>query len=235
MNCNDRSDLSSRYSLGELDEARAADFADHLKRCPACASDQELDAQLHRAVIAESVNAGRVDGEIRTRIARAAHLRRLWVKAGIAAAVVIGLLIYRYRPAPDSIYAAAAQDHQREVVDHQRRTWISSAPEISALAARQGLSTSDVDAISEPGYHVDRAKLCRLNGRIFLHLVYSGGPREFSVFLRPPDHPRIAPVQIEGIGNECVATFETVHVTGLVVTAGSTDAAVIAQTAARVL
>ena len=37
------------------------------------------------------------------------------------------------------------------------------------------------------GYHMEHAKLCRLNGRIFLHVVYSDGSREFSLFLRQPD------------------------------------------------
>ena len=234
MNCNDRSDLASRYFSGELDAARAAEFAEHLKACASCARDQEVDTQL-RKLSAEPLDTAPLDREIRSRIARNAQMRRMWIKVGIAAAFVIGILVYRYRSAPESIYAAAAQDHQREVVEHQRRAWISNRSEIDTLAARQGISAAEIAAISEPGYHLDHAKLCRLNGRVYLHLVYSGGARDFSVFLRPPDSPRIERVEIEGVGNECVATFETPHVTALVVTAGSTEAAVIAQAAARVL
>lgn len=235
MNCHDRSDLAPRYFSGELDPVRATEFAGHLKTCASCARDQELDAQLRRSVGAEPVDTAALDREVRGRILRRTQMRRMWIKAGIAAVFVVGILIYRYRPTPESLYAAAAQDHQREVVDHQRRTWISNSAEIDALAARQGISPAEVAAISEPGYHLNRAKLCRLNGRVFLHLVYSGGERDFSVFLRPPDSPHVARVEIEGVGNECVAKFETVHVTALVVTAGSTDAAAIAQSAARVL
>jgi anti-sigma factor RsiW len=233
MNCNDVSELSALYGAGELDAERAAAVAGHLDRCPDCASDVELDARLRRAVLAEPVDTAGADLAIRHRIGRDTRWRRMSIAAGIAAVLVVGVVVYRAGARSSAVYAAAAQDHRREVVDHERRTWFSQPEQMNALAARQGISAGAPAAIA--GYHVEHAKLCRLNGRIFLHVVYSDGSREFSLFLRQPDAGHSSSIRVAGSGGEQVATFETAHVSAMIVTDHASDAAEFARIAAAAL
>jgi len=41
-----------------------------------------------------------------------------------------------------------------------------------------------VAKVAPQGYELNRARLCMLDGRVYLHLVYAGNAGEFSVFLR---------------------------------------------------
>jgi anti-sigma factor RsiW len=235
MNCNDVLDLSPQYRAGELDAERAAAVAAHLNACPDCARDVELDARLRRVVLAEPVDTAAADVAIRRRLNREIRLRRVSFAAGIAALLLVGLGLMMYRAGTGSktIYAAAAQDHRREVIEHERRAWVSQPERWDALAARQGISPSAPSAIA--GYHVEHAKLCRLNGRIFLHVVYSDGSREFSLFLHQPDSQRLTPVHVASSGGEQVAAFETAHVSAMIVADRATDAAEFARIAAAAL
>jgi anti-sigma factor RsiW len=237
MNCNDAIELSPLYLSGELDAARAAELAAHLDTCPDCARALELDARLRRAVLAEPVDAARTDLEVRRRIGQHQRWHRVSIAAGIAAMLAVGVVVYprvyHVVTRDSAVYAAAAQDHRREVVDHERRTWISQPDQVDALAARQGISAPPPASIA--GFHLEHGKLCRLNGRIFLHLVYADASREFSVFLRQPDSPDVSAGRVANVGNECVAGFKTPRTAGLVVTTETRDAAEIARTAAAAL
>lgn len=236
MNCNDVVELSPLYLSGELDPARTAVFAAHLNSCPDCTRDFELDAHLRRAVLAEPVDTSAADLAIRHGLARDLRMRRIWVAAGVAAMLVAGTFIVRVvdrsRAEANLVCAAAAQDHLREVLNHEPRTWASQPEKVGALAARIQMSESAPAAIE--GYRLEHAKLCRLNGRIFLHAVYSNGSHEFSLFLRQPDsHP--SSVRVTGSGGEEVAAFETSHVAGMIVTDHASEAAHLAQSAAAAL
>ncbi len=233
MNCNDVLELSPLYRSGELDAERAAAVAAHLDGCPDCARDVELDARLRRVVLAEPVDTASADLAVRRRIARETRLRRVSIAVGLAAMLIVALFIYRGRTASDTVYAAAARDHRREVVDHERRPWVSQPDQMDSLASRQGISESAPAAIA--GYRVQHAKLCRLNGRIFLHVVYSDGSREISLFLRQPDSTQVVPVHVAGTGGQQVASFETAHVSAMIVTDRASDAADLARIAAAAL
>jgi anti-sigma factor RsiW len=235
MNCQESTELSPRYLSRELDPARAAAFATHVGACPDCARAVELDARLRQAVLAEPLDAmdtTACDLRIRGAIARQARLRRMSMAVGIAATVILGAILYRAATYVAPVCADAAEDHRQEVVGHERRKWVAQPEQVSALASRLGMSESAPAAID--GYRLEHAKLCRLDGRIFLHAVYSDGSREFSLFLRQPDsHP--SPVRITSSGGEQVAAFETAHVTAMIVADRSADAAEFARSAAAAL
>src|SRR5690349_4765987 len=73
----------------------------------------------------------------------------------------------------------AVRDHRIEVIESSPRRWLDNPAALQALAAKQGLP------VPKPaGYQLERGKLCRLQGRIFLHLVYSDGSHEASLYLR---------------------------------------------------
>jgi len=253
VNCNDLGRLAPLYITGELDEWQAAEFDEHLRSCPACLRELELqsrlDARLREVVLAEESNAARVDSRVRQLIAAESERQippqhaprsRRWASAAIAiaaAAIVLAAVGYRTLVGTSvaRVYADAAWDHGVEVVDRQPRPWLTDPAQIAELAEKQGISPSAVTALDSGGYRLERGKLCFLDHRIFLHLVYSDDVREFSVYLRPRDAKALTasvreisngePLCTSDLGNEHVASVETPQLTALVVTNQSSDAA----------
>jgi hypothetical protein len=150
--------------------------------------------------------------------------------AGLAAALLLAVFLMRARP----VYAAAARDHRIEIVELQPRKWLTDRAAIAAMAQREGVPDSAIDRIEPAGYRLARAKLCFLDGRIFLHLVYASDAGRLSVFLRPAD--RIEAVHAERHGAEYAAGFQDRKVNAVFVTEQSGDAVVrFARSAAAVI
>jgi len=253
MTCSEVARLAPLYITGELDPRQAAEFDAHLRTCPACMRELQrqsrLDGFLREIVLSEEGNAARVDRRVRELIAAEADGQplpqlqprsRRWAAAAIgiaAAAVLLAAVGYRTLMGQQvaGVYAAAARDHGIEVVEHQPRPWLTDPAQIAALAERQGIAASAVTALASGGYHLVRGKLCFLDHRIFLHLVFSDGAREFSVYLRRRDATALAgpvreiangrPLCTSDVDNEHVASVETARLTALVVTDRSSDAA----------
>ncbi|HEV2387132.1 MAG TPA: zf-HC2 domain-containing protein [Candidatus Acidoferrales bacterium] len=250
MNCRETTALSPLYHSGELDARNAATFTAHLQACPACAREIQrqslLDSQLRKALLAEDLPTDAIERRVLDRIAAAAApqaaarpaLFQRWALAGMAAAAVllaaVGYLgLLARRPAP--VYADAVQDHQDEVVDHQPRKWRFDLPAIEALAVRELVPPADVLALAAHGYRLQRGKICRLDGQLYLHLVYDNGANQISVFLRQrnpsplPGRPRAVanglPLFTAHMGREHVAGFNTSRLTALVVTTQSNESA----------
>ena len=249
MNCEDVSMQTPLFLAGDLDPVRMELFSAHLNSCPGCACElgrqAAFDASLRTGILAENVDTSRIDGYIQRQIAPQAPSRnpRRWLVAatGLAALVlasVIGIWAFAFRTKP--VYAAAARDHRWEIVDGQPRRWLTSRAAIAALAARQGVPDSLIATIAPPGYRLVEGKLCRLDGRIFLHLVYANGLANFSVFLRRPDGKGPAGTNREVLvatqGAEHIAGFDDAQLSALIVTEQSGNAALaIARSAAAVL
>ena len=234
MNCSDIHELAPLYVCGELDAAHAADFDVHLKQCPSCLHEIEaqsrLDARLRQALLAEDVDVVRVNRRIRERMAQETVEPSVvsveprgnrWLKAalGIAAAFVLAVAGYFSFPGRFArVYADAAQDHQMEVVDHGPRHWTTDPTELAALEQRLGISLQVPEQLAG-GYHLEHGKICRLDGQLYLHLVYTDGTSEFSLFLRPRDGERLTGrisgssngrlLRASDSGNEHLAAFAT--------------------------
>jgi hypothetical protein len=108
------------------------------------------------------------------------------------------------------------------------------------LAEHNGLPPPLIEKLAPVGYHLEHAKLCRLDGSVFLHLVYVQGTNEFSTYLKPlaAGPPAGAPKVVHQIdsGHEHIAFFQTSQLTAIFVTDQSSDAALtLARSAARVL
>jgi hypothetical protein len=202
--------------------------------------DELMDAQLRAAMLAEPMDTTALDSNIRKQIAAEENRRSIQRGKWIAAAAFAALLAiavggYWFFPnrGAAAMCADAARDHRVEVKEHQRRTWLTDAGAIGALAARRGLSAPKAEAMAPMGYRLERGKLCRLGGRVFLHLVYSNGVREFSLYLRdslPSEEflgtPRRAMAGLNlDLGAEHVAQVPSARFTALVVTDESQDAA----------
>jgi anti-sigma factor RsiW len=216
MNCAAIATLVPLYHSGELDAARAAAVGAHLKFCAACARDieqqREMDARLRSALLAGESDSSTLTPRIRRRIAADEAKRRVLTGGLVAASALVTATFLLYRsfigsPAP-RVFAAAAEDHRREVVERQAKKWRSAADEIESLARRQALPANAIPALAAAGYRLDRARLCRLDGNVFLHLVYTDGAREMSVFLRPQKGDA-TPLRATDLGPEHVVAVQS--------------------------
>lgn len=245
MTCQDIADLQPLYLSGELaseaDPSRAAAFGAHLAACEACAMEvrrqAEIDRSLRDGVRAEQVETAGIDRRIRSQVAASRRPRAMvWIAAAaaIAAIVVLGVFASHVLLMTPStpLCNDAALDHSEEVVHGALRAWRTTVPQIQVLADRPGVS---VPLAAPPGYHLERGKLCRLEGHVYLHLVYSNGAQEFSLFLRhrgaefPPGSAKeIAngrPLYTAERGREHVAFLQTDRLTAMIVTDQSSQAA----------
>ncbi len=242
MKCPEIAELSSLYLSGELDAPSAREFEDHLRACTACGRELEehkiLDHALRAAILSGEVDTTGVDDQVRQQIAfpqapavqpnrfLASKVRRL-ATAGVAASLALAFLAYRvaFRPPIAIVYSDAARHHEH-LVDH--RQWISGQAPLAQLAQQGGMEASVLMSLAPAGYRLEHGKLCRLDGRPFLHLVYTNGANEVSVFLRPWDDPEPSQGTAMGtvnnsvlytvdIGPEHLSFFQTRQLTAVVV------------------
>ena len=144
--------------------------------------DRELRDEWNRA----PVDTEGLRVAIRSRIGRRRRVSRS--VAAVVAAVLLALAGYRLTR-PPQMFVDAARDHRAEVVEKAPRRWRGSDNAAPAVA----------------GYSLVRAKICRLDGRRILHLVYTDGRTEYSLYLTPPGAR--APVGEIRQGGEVVEGF----------------------------
>lgn len=252
MNCREALQVAPLHAAGDLDAVTAAAYTAHLETCPDCPQKIERDAyfaaRLREIVLSEDVDAEAVNRRVRLQIAAESGKRvpaseprrsRRWVSvaAGIAAALLLFALGYRDllgRHIP-AVYAAAATDHRLEVVEQARRTWFDNPAQIEALAQQEGVPMQAVVALASGAYHFEHARLCYLDGRIYLHLVFSSDGHELSVYLRQREAQSLPgrareidngrALHAADAGHEHVASFQTDQLTAMVVSDQSADAA----------
>ncbi|HET9399759.1 MAG TPA: zf-HC2 domain-containing protein [Candidatus Acidoferrales bacterium] len=250
MNCTDIAELSPLYSTHELDMPRMAAFRAHLAECADCArliQEQEaLDLQLREAVLAEPANTQPIEARVMRAISEEPAPARprvsLWRLASFAAAAaVLVATIFIYRAIPHGplprVFADAAEDHRDEVIQRQPRRWLTDQERISELAARRGVSATLLTSLAPAGYHLDRARVCSLNGRSYLHVVYSAadGAQEYSAFLRKRDGENLPgrarttvagkQIHVATDGKDHVAAVQSSQLTAFIVTDLPGDAA----------
>jgi anti-sigma factor RsiW len=243
MNCSDISGIAPLYLSGELDAARAETFSAHLGNCADCRRElgqqSAFDELLRNSVLAEPVDSSLVEQRVRQSIHAEHRSSRGWLVAvaAIAAMLLVALVGYRlmFPPRTQPIYAAAARDHRLEIVDRQPRKWVTDRASMEGLARRQGLPASVVSAFIPAGYHLAQGKLCLLDGRVFLHLVYTDESGSFSLFLRRPDDAgTTSGIQTETFAGEHVAGFQRDQLSALIVSEDN-NALPLARSAALVL
>jgi hypothetical protein len=174
-------------------------------------TDDELDQRVRASILAEEVDASRVAASVRNQIRKP---RRVALLALAAAAASIALAAFLWPQIP-SVCAAAARDHEREIVNGEPRRWLTDLSAIDSLAEKQGVPASAIAALGTTGYRLERGRLCFLKKQIFLHLVYTKGGSQYSVYLRSPSGEPSFSGSVRGGGN--LAYFETNHVTAVFV------------------
>jgi len=238
MNCEEVRELAPLYVPGELDAARTRAVRGHLDVCGECRqeieSQIELDNRLRNELLCAPLDSSAVEQRVREAVARRPQprfSRRLRIAVGIAAMLVLaaaGLFALRgrFRSQPVEICSDAARDHLREIVRQEPRRWTSDRSGIDALSEHLGLAPAAVSRFTVPGYQLERGKLCRLDGHVFLHLVYSNGVREFSLFLQPvlDSHPA-GDLYAADFGDEHAASIQSSQARAVIVTSESNAAA----------
>lgn len=218
MNCREIEEFAPLYLSGELEEDRRALFRAHLAQCRRCAAEMDqhaaLDARLRDALL-ELPDAARVERSVQGRVVR----QRVWRFAAVAAAAVLVVAFgYRMLRPVSRLYTDAALDHRLEVTEQQPRRWRSDPVEIEKLAARYQLS--NVAALAPQGYRLEHAKMCGIDGKAALHLVYTNGSREVSVYVRARSGANRNLHEVR-LGPEELVEFQTDRLEAVVVTAGS--------------
>jgi anti-sigma factor RsiW len=219
MNCADIEELAPLYLSGELEESQRTLFRAHLAQCRICASETDrqmaLDARLRHAVSTELPDASVVARSVRGRI----RAERTWRLAAVAAAVLLAAFLgYRVLRPVSRLYIDAALDHRLEVMEHQPRRWRSDPAEIQKLAGRFELP--NVGALAPAGYRLEHAKMCGIDGKPALHLVYTNGREELSFYIRARTGGDKA-LQAVTVGSEHLASFQTDRLEAIVATGGS--------------
>lgn len=226
MTCRDIAEFAPLYLSGDLEQDQRALFDAHLAQCRNCAAQMDrqlaMDARL-RDAISVLPNVTAIQQAVRARIA-AERSRRWTLAAAVAASILLTVVVsYRIlRPTPPArLFTDAAQDHHLEVVEHQPRRWRTDPAEIDRLAARYDLQ-GVVTTLAPSGYHLEHAKMCGLDGKPALHLVYTNGIQEFSVFVqRQEANVKDKTVHALNVGPERLASFQTARFETIVATDGS--------------
>jgi anti-sigma factor RsiW len=235
MNCRDIEEFAPLYLSGELEENQRGLFRAHLAECRNCATEMDrqiaLDTNLRQSA-EELPDATAIQRSIRGRIGR----ERAWRFAAVAAVALFAAALgsWALRPAsPGRLYADAALDHRLEVVEHQPRHWRTDPAEIEKLAARFNLP--DVAALAPQGYRLEHAKMCGIDGKAALHLVFTNGRQDFSVYIRTRNGGDKILREVN-VGAEHLAAFQTDRLEAVVATAESSEECrQFAQFASRVL
>jgi len=246
MNCGDVNELAPLWHSGELDAARQRTFDAHIAECPDCAAEIREqwtgDARLREAIAAEPADTRELEHRVKRGIAR--ERMRRWLVPGMAAAAVLAAVVLISRGAGHApatpavlspVLADAARDHTVEVINQSPRRWKTEPADIAALETSQGISDNDVRALESTGYRLQRAKVCRLGGTPYMHLVYARAGREFSVYMKARG-TSAAPETASTSGNLELASFARGRVQAVIVTdAPHGECAKFAQEAEAVL
>jgi anti-sigma factor RsiW len=225
MNCKEIGELAPLHLSGELEGDQRDLFHQHLATCWICTRAMEqqaaLDSRLRDVVSCEPSDTTRIERSVRSQI-HAARVRHWSIAAAAAAILIAAVLGYRSLRlgSAERLYADAALDHRLEVMEHQPRRWRSDPAELAKLEERYEISS--VNSLAPAGYHLEHAKMCGLAGQPALHLVYTNGVQEFSVFVRR----RVGIVKAlrtVTIGTEQLAAFETHRFEAVVATNASSE------------
>jgi hypothetical protein len=207
MNCNEVREIIQLYLDDELDSRDTLNVQKHLESCSACshvldmfleqdrllrqeARAQNVDSHLLRERILDGIRgqAKQPLGRFSTRAAWNAP--RAWKRVAAIAVLAIGagLLLSRAGLLPgvaENVYAAVASDHADHCSIDSKLGGITERDELDRLSRAYGKldRTPDLSAFRY-GNPVGRA--CKVNGTLFLHLVYYNPDRQpLSIFLRP--------------------------------------------------
>jgi anti-sigma factor RsiW len=197
MNCSYYEQVSNAYLTGEID---GPEWRKHLSECPACAAklreESDFDLLVRHAVNEERVQTRQIEAHVRAAIRGSSPWNRpgfVMLRYAAAATVALATLLiatFGYangRMEQNAICIDAAEDHQEEIIGKARRKWRTEAKEVAALSQKITGDPWVAQHLAPAGYSLVGARTCILHGKRYLHLNYSDGSHEVSLFVRPQD------------------------------------------------
>lgn len=203
MNCPNYELVTDAYLSGEIENP---EWQSHLECCPNCTarleSESDFDLIIKHAVNEERLQTRQLEAHVRAAIHHSNPFWRipiwrvpLWqtVRYGAAAVVVFGTLALatfgyaKGRMDLTATCADAADDHQQEIVEKAPLQWRSNPGDVEALSKRFVGDPSVPQRVTPAGYHLVGARICILHDKEYMHLDYSDGSNEISLFVRHQD------------------------------------------------
>jgi hypothetical protein len=223
MTCLELRDLAPLYWSCELDSDRRLALERHLETCGECAEEMKLqrwnDEQLRRAVLQAPVDASLVVRNVQRELAGSAvHIERrtfgrFWLALPALAALALAILFFvmRRQSAPALLYSDAADDHYDEVVQRLPRQWISGTLSMAPILREYGVDPALADRLAPAGYRIEKIRICELADHDYVHMVFSNGPHEISIFVRRAIGERIPGPIERTVGNTAVHEGSSGH------------------------
>jgi hypothetical protein len=188
---------------------------------------QDLDARISEAFWEVPIHAGYLERRVLRQISGQRRKRRAGA-AAIAAAVLIAVFISKNRP--PGILVDAARDHRLEVMEHKPRRWTTK---LVGFEPKFGMTGMKAASLAPDGFRLLHARICGLDGQKALHLVFTDGARDLSIYVRKRPGGRNVTAQIgaEQLASASGAEYQRVAVT----TGPAAECLQIARRAARLL
>jgi anti-sigma factor RsiW len=187
MNCSDVRYLMPLHLSGELDGVSMAQFERDVNECPACQErmeeQQDMNNGIRAALLSESVDTTALRKRVLTEVKGKRTVSIINIvrhPLRIALAVAAGLIIVLAVGAANrdnARYEEASLDHVAEVVRTEHREWRTQGSSIGQLLGE----------LSIPGYQLVRGKECGISRSRYIHLVYSNGEQEISMYVLADD------------------------------------------------
>lgn len=200
MTCNEIDQNSTFYFSHELDAQQSADFLAHLESCTSCAAkvrqQQELDHLLRSTVLSQEMDTRALEFRIRRELTTAPQRRIVFprrlalIAAGLLLFATLGLLSrdwLRTTREASAICADAIVDHRVEVTENAPRKWTADLEKIATVSQKIFGAQINPEQFAPSGYHFQRARICSLVDKRYVHIVFSNGNQEISMFVRTRD------------------------------------------------
>lgn len=197
MNCTYHEQVTDAYLSGEIE---GPEWRTHLSTCPECAAklcaESDFDLVIKHAVNEERLQTRQLEAHVRNAIRSASPWKSpvmVLVRYGVAATVILATLLVasvgyaKGRLDLSALCVDAVGDHQEEIIGKAPRKWKVDAKDVQALSQRLVGDPQIPERVAPAGYHLVGARVCVLHGKRYMHLDYSDGMNQVSLFLRHRD------------------------------------------------
>lgn len=197
MNCPNSERITEAYISGETD---SPEWRTHFNECPECSArlqaESDFDLIIKHAITEERLQTRQLEAHVRAAIRQESPSRRplfLALRYGLAAAVVFVTLIItaigyaKGRMDHTALCNDAAEDHHDEVIAKAPRKWRTDPKAIEALSQKIIGDPGVPERIAPAGFHLVGARVCILHDKNYMHLDYSDGTTEISLFVARND------------------------------------------------
>ena len=198
MNCTYSEQVTDAYLSGDIENP---EWRTHLSLCPECATklraESDFDLVIKHAVNEERLHTRQLEAHVRRALWNASPWKSpvmVVMRYSIAATAIFATLLiatFGYAKGRMDLSATcgdAVDDHQEEVIGKAPRKWRVEDKDVEALAQRLVGDPHVAQRVAPAGYHLVGARVCVLHGKRYMHVDYSDGTNQLSLFLRHRDN-----------------------------------------------